>query len=138
MWPRRSWRSCSGRLSGLGRALCLAGSGECGQRPDAGEGFDERVGPGVGAGQAQPELAGVAHDPGGDVEERQSQAFAPAAAELAGQGELRGSSGRRCGPGRQACHHSQFPKKFCTGAWISPKSSLSWRMVSSGIPPRRR
>jgi hypothetical protein len=25
-----------------------------------------------------------------------------------------------------------------TGAWMSPKSSLSWRMVSSGIPPRRR
>jgi hypothetical protein len=29
-------------------------------------------------------------------------------------------------------------KKFENGAWQSAKSSLSWRMASSGIPPRRR
>ena len=59
-------------LSGRVEWGCLAGSGERGQCAYAGEGFDERVGPGVGAGDSQPQLSGVGDDAGGDVEERQA------------------------------------------------------------------
>ena len=48
------------------------GSGVGGEVSDAGEGLDERVGPRVGAGQTQPQLAGVAYDAAGDVEEREA------------------------------------------------------------------
>ena len=63
------------------------GSGVGGELPDPGEGFDECVGPRVAAGQAQVELAGVAHNAAGDVEEREAQSFGPAAVEWFGQGE---------------------------------------------------
>ena len=42
----------------------------------------------MAAGEAEPELAGVGDDAGGDVEEREAEPFAAAAAELAGQGEV--------------------------------------------------
>jgi len=67
--------------------VCLAGSGEDGEPSYAGESFDERVGMGVGAGQAQVEPPTVAHDPGGHVEEGKAQPFAPAGGEGAGQGK---------------------------------------------------
>src|SRR5690606_9152022 len=75
------------------------GSGEGGQCPDAGESLDEGVGPGVRAGDAQPQLSGVAHDAGGDVEERQPQTFAPAAAELVRQEVVADPAGHVVGQG---------------------------------------
>lgn len=63
--------------------MCLAGQANDGSARMRVSASDERVGPGVGSGQAEPELAGVVDDPGGDVGEREPQSFPAAATDLA-------------------------------------------------------
>jgi hypothetical protein len=87
----------------------------------------------VGVGGAEPEVepATVADQAGSDVEEPESEPFAPGPPVVGGQGQ--GAQPQSdVVASATACQYSQLPKNGCTGAWFIPKSFFSARMVSSG------
>ena len=84
------WVGCPGWVVWCG---CLAGSGERWECPYSGEGFDERVCPGVRPREPQLEPACMVDDPGGDVEEREAESFPAAPFERQRQTEVTDPAG---------------------------------------------